>query len=83
MSFELGKLYQCSIPIPLRDLDKKDLYGRTMHAHTPFVFLGDLTWESELAGLSFTNTALKILTVEGDIACVILPDWANILGVSL
>ena len=82
MSFEVGKLYQCSIPIALRDLDKKDPY-RTMHAHTPFVFLGDLTWESEWGGHTFMNNALKILTVEGDVACVILPDWANILGVSL
>ena len=82
MSFEVGKLYQCSNPLALRHLEKKDAYG-TMHAHTPFVFLGDVTWESEWGGHSFTNNALKILTVEGDVACVILPDWANILGVSL
>ena len=80
MSFEVGKLYQCSIPLALRDLDKKDPY-RTMHAHTPFVFLGDITWESEWGGNSFMNTASKILTAKSDIACVVVPEWANILGV--
>jgi hypothetical protein len=51
ISLEAGKLYECSLNLGLRALDKKEhIYG-LMVAYIPFVFLENLSWEAHLAGM--------------------------------
>jgi hypothetical protein len=82
ISLEAGKLYECSTILGLRDLDKKEHVYGLMDAYTPFVVLENLSWEAHLAGQGFWNTGTKILTVKGEIACVIIPEWGIIKELS-